>query len=402
MTSDHWLDQMAEWLKEARQIRESINKKDAIEFNVFRYISADENGLSRILADLLNVHDVHGQRALFLSSFLDLIGKGSWDATSCKFVECEQQTDALGTKRRIDIVVQGELWTLGIENKPHAADQSNQVLDYLNELRKRRSASNETLLIYLTPGGSRPSLVSIDKPQCDAAIQSGELLLLSYQSLVAWLDGLCKNDEIPNRLRVFLFDLQRFISVNVLNCREGKVVDVLLDKIFNDQSTLDTTLSLLSLQNIIYQTLTKKATADLIPPVGWQVCRKLYPDYGIGLRPPEAVGWHYCIEPGKGNYQDWIYGIKFDNPSSNEGLGLVAAESLKVDFPVGAKSSTWWPWYRRFNGYLSHNIDPIEYSDWLAYNQAWLDMNNGEFSRRCVDLFVRLHESVKSRSVSNE
>lgn len=251
MVSHHWLDQMTECLKEARKKHEDLNKKDAIEFNVFRYITADENGLSRIIADLLNVNDVHGQQALFLSSFLELIGRGSWDATSCRFVQCEQQTDALGTKRRIDIVVQGERWTLGIENKPSAADQPNQVLDYLHELRKRRSILNETLLIYLTPEGSRPSLISIDEYQCDAALQSGELVLLSYQSIVAWLDGLCKNDAVPYRVRVFLFDLQRFISANVLNCREGKVVDVLLDKIFNDDSTLDTTLSLLSLQKAL-------------------------------------------------------------------------------------------------------------------------------------------------------
>lgn len=256
--SHDWLDQMTECLKEAQQVRESISKNDAIEFNVFRYITADENGLSRILADLLNVRDVHGQQTLFLSSFLELVGRGAWDATSCRFVQCEQQTDALGTKRRIDIVVQGERWTLGIENKPSAADQPNQVLDYLHELRKRRSVLNDTLLIYLTPEGRRPSIFSIDEHQCDAALQSGELVLLSYQRLVVWLEGLCKNDDIPYRLRVFLFDLQRFISVNVLYCREGKVVDVLLDKIFTDESTLDTTLSLLSLQNSIYQTLTKK------------------------------------------------------------------------------------------------------------------------------------------------
>lgn len=168
MVSHHWLDQMTECLKEARKKHEDLNKKDAIEFNVFRYITADENGLSRIIADLLNVNDVHGQQALFLSSFLELIGRGSWDATSCRFVQCEQQTDALGTKRRIDIVVQGERWTLGIENKPSAADQPNQVLDYLHELRKRRSILNETLLIYLTPEGSRPSLISIDEYQCES------------------------------------------------------------------------------------------------------------------------------------------------------------------------------------------------------------------------------------------
>ena len=347
------------------------------------------------------MHDVHGQQSLFLSSFLEMIGRGAWDATSCRFVQCEQKTDALGTKRRIDIVVQGERWTLGIENKPSAADQPNQVLDYLHELRKRRSVLNETLLIYLTPEGSRPSLISIDEHQCDAALQSGELVLLSYQSIVTWLDGLCKNDAIPYRVRVFLFDLQRFISANVLNCREGKVVDVLLDKIFNDESTLDTTLSLLSLQNNIYQTLTKKATADLIPPAGWEVCRKLYPDYGIGLRPPEAIGWHYCIEPAKGSYQDWSYGIKLDNALTTTESALLAAQQLKIDFPTGAKSSDWWPWWRSFNGYLPHDLDPTEYRDWLTSNRAWLDMNNGEFSRRCVDLFIRLHKSVSSGSSSN-
>lgn len=401
MASHYWLDQMTECLKEARNKQDDLNKKDAIEFNVFRYVTPDENGLSRIIADLLNVHDVHGQQGLFLSSFLEMIGRGAWDATSCRFVQCEQQTDALGTKRRIDIVVQGERWTLGIENKPSAADQPNQVFDYLLELRKRRSVLNETLLIYLTPEGSRPSLISIDEHQCDVALRSGELVLLSYQSIVTWLDGLCKNDAIPYRMRVFLFDLQRFISANVLNCREGKVVDVLLGKIFSDESTLDTTLSLLSLQNSIYQTLTKKATADLIPPVGWEVCRKLYPNYGIGLRPPEAIGWHYCIEPAKGCYQDWSYGIKLDSALLPTESALLAAQRLKIDFPTGAKSSAWWPWWRSFNGYLPYDLDPIEYRDWLTSNRAWLDMNNGEFSRRCVDLFIRLHESVRCGSSSN-
>jgi len=88
--SHDWLNQMTECLKEAQQVRESISKNDAIEFNVFRYITADENGLSRILADLLNVRDVHGQQTLFLSSFLELVGRGAWDATSCRFVQCEQ------------------------------------------------------------------------------------------------------------------------------------------------------------------------------------------------------------------------------------------------------------------------------------------------------------------------
>jgi len=401
MESHYWLDQMTACLDDARNKHINLNKKEAVDFTVFRYITADENGLSRIIADLLDVKGAHGQHTLFLSSFLKLIGKETWEASAFKFIQCEQQTDALNSKRRIDIVVQGERWTLAIENKPSAADQPMQITDYLDELKKRRNALNETLLIYLTPNGTRPSLFSITEQDYDAAIQSGELINLSYHHLVTWLDGLCENNTIAYRVRVFLADLRRFISVNILNCREDNIVDVLLEKIFEDASTLDTTLSLISLKSTIYHTLIKKMTGELTPPPGWQICQTLQPDCRIGLRPPEAKGWYYCIEPTNERYQFWYYGIKLDNDLNLTESASLAAQQLKIDFPSGARSSAWWPWWRRFNGYLPHDLDPVEYSDWSTNNRAWLDMSNGEFAKRCIALFIKLHESVINGNVSS-
>jgi hypothetical protein len=46
-------------------------------FNVFNYIKPDENKLSTIIADLLDVHGGHGQGSVFLNSFLELLPSSS-------------------------------------------------------------------------------------------------------------------------------------------------------------------------------------------------------------------------------------------------------------------------------------------------------------------------------------
>ena len=52
----------------------------ASRFNVFDYLRDDELGLSRVLADLLDPAGPHGQKTLFLRSFLSLIDTGLSDA----------------------------------------------------------------------------------------------------------------------------------------------------------------------------------------------------------------------------------------------------------------------------------------------------------------------------------
>ncbi|PVZ81177.1 hypothetical protein C9426_31775 [Serratia sp. S1B] len=400
MNCNEWLDEITTWLAAARKEQDIKNQMDALKFTVFRYIYPDENGLSRILADLLDVKNVHGQGDLFLRRFLDWFpATEKWDTTTPSFVECEQHTDAIGSKRRIDIVVQGNHWLLGIENKPWATDQPNQILDYLNEFEQRSSSLNKTLLIYLSPNGERPSQSSINKQQCDIAIKSGKLALLSYKDIVDWLDKLIGIADIPYRLRIFLDDLQRYIVDEVLFDKGNAEMGIMLEKIFSNEAALDTTLNLLTQRETIYKKLIQQATNDLkdvVQHTDWEICRQLSTEYGIGLRPPQADGWHYCIEPGKGYYQDWIYGIKHDDKQNITEHAAHAAKCLKTDFPTGTKSSEWWPYYRSFNGYLSPELDPAEYRDWLSSTQAWLDMYNGTFSSRCFNLIKRLHESVIS------
>ena len=79
-------------------------------------------------------------------------------------VTVERQIKA---NRRVDISVEikpreprdKEPFCLAIENKPYAADQPNQVKDYLDYLKERYQ--DRALLIYLSRSGDAPSEDSI-------------------------------------------------------------------------------------------------------------------------------------------------------------------------------------------------------------------------------------------------
>ncbi len=114
--------------------------------SLFDLIRPNENALSRIISDLLNPLGDHGQGNLFLNvllASLDLPRVGVRDVVS---VSCEVQT---GARRRIDIVIETPAVVLGIENKPWAAQQHDQLRDYLLEL-KKRARGRRAVLVFLS------------------------------------------------------------------------------------------------------------------------------------------------------------------------------------------------------------------------------------------------------------
>ena len=59
---------------EAMRLEKAKNELyDANRFNPFRFMHTDENGLSNILAFLLDSNEAHGQRDLFVRSFLQYL-----------------------------------------------------------------------------------------------------------------------------------------------------------------------------------------------------------------------------------------------------------------------------------------------------------------------------------------
>ncbi len=90
-------------------------------------------GISRVFADLLNPHGRHGQNKLFLDAFSGKIGEDyQWISSANDWnVGTEKQANG---QRYIDIYLSSSSGVIGIENKPWARDQENQISDYAEYL----------------------------------------------------------------------------------------------------------------------------------------------------------------------------------------------------------------------------------------------------------------------------
>lgn len=226
--------QLQPQLQAAHKLEVELNRHLAHRFNVLDYLRTDELGLSRIIADLLNPNANHGQGPLFLKIFQDrmqvkLTGPSPDLARTKVFVERE-----IKDKRRVDIYIQipegGGKFCLAIENKPYAADQENQVNDYLDYLRGKYG--DRFLLIYLSPTGEGPSEWSL--PRTELERWRGQLAIMPYCrqssgedadrggnaadvfeqfrvscSLMDWLAA-CREKCDVERLRWFLKDIESF------------------------------------------------------------------------------------------------------------------------------------------------------------------------------------------------
>ena len=194
-------------LEMARKVDDELNSALAYRFNVLDYIRTSELGLSRVIADLLNPHANHGQKILFLNTFLrglkgssekldrplDITrgyGERGWAVVEQSVrVEVER---TIPNRRRLDISVDFEgtdqqRRCLAIENKPYAGDQRNQIRDYLNFMETtygRREGNQPTnhLLIYLSPTGELPSERSVKKERLAREIEEYDFAVMGYSS----------------------------------------------------------------------------------------------------------------------------------------------------------------------------------------------------------------------------
>lgn len=216
----------------AQRVERELDRLLARRFNVLDYLSTDELGLSRIIADLLDPSGTHGQSTLFLerlfsflSEYLDFGGRLALKDSRIS-VETEKE---ITEQRRIDVFVQvvgrKSVYVMGIENKPYADDQNRQVLDYLHYLRDR--FNDHFLLIYLSPRGEGPTGQSIPLQELkdnwterfrilsyagvSEAMQDDQYgqFRISQFSLVEWLQA-CRRDCEVDRLRWFLGDIADF------------------------------------------------------------------------------------------------------------------------------------------------------------------------------------------------
>ena len=204
----------------ARRAQAELDRRAATRFSLFDFFYERETDLSRIFGGLLDPGGAHGQGEVFLRLFLDEVQTvlnekvrsrfQNWNLRDCQ-VHLEHRTDG---GRSIDIVLRmpGNAW-IGIENKPWAGEQQNQVRDYLKYLRSRAGQENDTdaLLIYLSGDGKRPKTLP------DESEEWMRCPTLPYRddehgspSLENWVKK-CRMECEAERVRWFLTDLLEYI-----------------------------------------------------------------------------------------------------------------------------------------------------------------------------------------------
>jgi hypothetical protein len=249
-----------------------------------------------------------------LRQFVESVGLREFEDLERAQVVLESVTVALDRARRIDILIHGEDWVVGIENKPWAIDQPLQVTDYLTELRS--CGRSRCHLLYLTRDGSRPSTNSIAKSECETAIQSQHLIMLSYAAVAEWL-AVCASRCESERVRWFLKSLQRHVEQSLVGRRSNAGEEqVIMDTVFDrwNPGHLGSALEIIQSRDGIRKELKKRlmlAVKDRLPD-GWSIYRDLTVHPDLGLKMPGSVSWHFCVEPQRKSTGDWCYGMKYD------------------------------------------------------------------------------------------
>ena len=212
----------------AKELKKQTDRYLASDFNLIEIIGPDENKLSDIIALLIDPNGTHGQGEVFLEKFLKEIKKQIESPQlqdinsllSCKISVLRESftTQIENQNRRIDLIVEFKnqkynkkpVFIIGIENKPWAGEQENQLEDYKEHLDK--ISGNEYLLIYLS--GLKRKAVSI-KPQTKERLkQKGKFLETSYYKLlIPWLKECIKESE-ADKVRWFLRDFVNWIENN--------------------------------------------------------------------------------------------------------------------------------------------------------------------------------------------
>lgn len=199
------------------QAEERINKHLATGFNVVQqFIQPNEEKLSAIFAWLLDPRGSHGQGAIFFNLFFS--AKREINVSSLLSVKTEVVTKHIAwSQRRIDIVLEGKDWIVGMENKPWAAEQNNQLMDYQRQLFAHKKA--HTYLYYL------PGNVGRHTSDCKDLGQKCPIISLPYRqdgaegSIETWLEQsiqLCQAEKI----RFFLSALLEYVRQEFKNFEE--------------------------------------------------------------------------------------------------------------------------------------------------------------------------------------
>ena len=419
---ERFFNELSPRLDAARNEERERDRRLARNFNAFDYLRTDEQGLSKLIADLLDPKGKHGQGDAFLCRFLDLLATEGFDHSDDLRNGRVHTEFPIKDQRRLDIVVHTDRRCLAIENKPYAEDQPDQIKDYLDWLRNHYG---DFLLLYLSPQGEPPDEDSV-KP-ADLQGEAGESLRIMpyhHRAKDAWDDdfertgfGLtdwlreCRAHCGVERLRWFLREAETYCEKkfggNAMTTGEHKIVkDFVLDG--KDDRNLTTALAIgevLPEIHAVFHRQFLESIADLMTALGytsgsncsdkqWQSWVRAYMPRWREYQNPRDPKWsRTCLALQADRYREknWIIGVRSplfkskmsaDDRKRRQQIEERLAQELKKterDNPV-------WPWLE--------SVDE-RYRNWNRLTLAMhreLQQDGGEITDYFVGKFQEIAE----------
>ena len=394
------MDEVKKLLEEIWLQHQSMNKSQerfsaqlAPDFKMLSILGSDELALSKYFALLLNPRGEHGQGSLFLDLFLQQFDIPSWlrkeELVNCK-VTLEKQTNAM---RRIDIFLQFKSGVIGIENKPWAVEQNNQLNDYKDFLKSSVKQMDNYLLIYIC--NSSPSSLDSDK-------QSSNFAQMSFAQILKWL-GQCMQYTQALNVRVFIEELQKIIRTEVNGELDMSLESVLVNTILSDKNHLEAMFDVCNVAESIKQKLIKQLEEQLLDEIksnhpSWILefymgdLKKKWSGFNIQFNKSHDFKLVFEFDGVELQKLYWGIGKKEQSTQRNSVIWERIQSHMEVHFG-SARTNPNFPWWTSDLSEISDEHEAI--SNWRHHPLAWQMILNGELCEKIIALAEKVEHTFE-------
>lgn len=376
-----------------REARSRFADQLAPEFRIFDFLRTDEMGLSLCIASLLNPKGKHGQGSVFLDAFLKILGdKASW---ATNFQDCQVLTEKQANgQRRIDIYLEFKNGIIGIENKPWADCQENQLTDYADFL-KKTSVSADWLLVFLSERDPNKRSLTIERRK--ELEDDGKFVQRDYGRIIEWLET-CACKSKASVVRVFIEELAKFVRTSIKGEIEMSDEREVTSAVLKSSETLGSAFQISKVMDAVKKELLKKFHGDLV--IGLENKGLKLADWGLNNWQSNTgfniqfgnseQNLYLRFEFDKTNLTSFFWGIYGkSNKYHNATVWGEVSALMTAEFYSGksSKPSPWWPWYSEFD-----NEFDAEMKNWSISEKPWIMIRDGEMASKIIDLAVRVRD----------
>lgn len=373
-------------------------------FSVFRFCDTSEEGISAILAWLLDARGDHAQGDLFLRAFLAWLHVFWPDtAISRSKAHTEAPIPTRHSTRFIDVLVTSpDGHAMAVENKIGAVDQDQQLSDYLFWLRSH-SAGHQ--LLYLTHDNREPSESSIAAQDRAIALSKGILFERSYSELLDWITK-CHELCGASKVRHFIEDFRDHVQKTILGVADMTETERLAAEIAASPSKLNAAFSVFSTEQAVKRMLMAKVVKDIDQEAKSRNWVTLDRDLStgkaegglvIGFSPRPKFGFGIAFY--RRDFQVPYFGLtqfRHESISSSKPGAKVMKLLTSIQRCGRGGPTDLWPWW----------INPSAQNYFFPYGEGftseadfWLEVQDGSFAQRIIKSVSELRAHLNNANL---